>query len=146
MREPVRTTRISPPPLSVLAALALSLPLFLGARVRAGNRSWDARQLSAPFEGAPLRARNLANPYAGQSDAVRAGAKLFSEHCASCHGQDARGQGGAPPLRSSVIQETPSGVLFWFLRNGNLRRGMPSWSGLPDQQRWQLVSYLKTRR
>jgi len=35
-------------------------------------------------------------------------------------------------------------VLFWFLRNGNLRQGMPSWSGLPDQQRWQIVSFLKT--
>ncbi len=38
----------------------------------------------------------------------------------------------------------PPGVLFWFLKNGNLKEGMPSWSRLPDQRRWQLVTYLQT--
>jgi len=38
----------------------------------------------------------------------------------------------------------PAGALFWFL-NGNLKHGMPpSWSRLPDERRWQLVSYLKS--
>jgi hypothetical protein len=38
------------------------------------------------------------------------------------------------------------GELVWFLRNGNLRGGMPSWSGLPIERRWQLVTYLKSLR
>ena len=36
------------------------------------------------------------------------------------------------------------GELQWLLTNGNLGKGMPSWSRLPEQQRWQLVAYLKT--
>ena len=112
----------------------------MGAR----ERSWDIARLSAAFREAPIESRGWPNPYAGRGDAVRAGAKLFRMHCAQCHGESGQGQPGAPALRTSVVQQTPPGVLFWFLRNGNLRQGMPSWSGLPDQQRWQIVSFLKT--
>jgi hypothetical protein len=50
----------------------------------------------------------------------------------------------APDLHSPVVREAAPGTLFWFLKNGNLKEGMPSWSRLPDQQIWQLVSYLRT--
>jgi len=30
------------------------------------------------------------------------------------------------------------------LRNGSLRHGMPSFAHLPEQQRWQIVTYLKS--
>jgi hypothetical protein len=30
------------------------------------------------------------------------------------------------------------------LTNGVVRRGMPVWSKLPEPQRWQLVTYLKS--
>ena len=36
------------------------------------------------------------------------------------------------------------GALFWILTNGVGRRGMPVWSKLPEPQRWQIVSYLKS--
>jgi hypothetical protein len=36
------------------------------------------------------------------------------------------------------------GTIFWILTNGVVRRGMPVWSRLPEQQRWQIVSYLKS--
>jgi hypothetical protein len=36
------------------------------------------------------------------------------------------------------------GVLFWKITNGNSRRGMPSFSGSPEMQRWQIVPYLRT--
>jgi hypothetical protein len=42
-----------------------------------------------------------------------------------------------------VHQATP-GTLFWILTNGVVRRGMPVWSKLPEPQRWQLISYLKS--
>jgi hypothetical protein len=41
------------------------------------------------------------------------------------------------------VERASPGTLFWLLRNGKLDRGMPSWSKLPDQQRWQIVTYLK---
>ena len=42
-----------------------------------------------------------------------------------------------------VKQATP-GELFWLLTNGSLKNGMSSWSRLPDAQRWQLITYLKS--
>ena len=103
----------------------------------------DSRAASI-FRGAPASAARLHNPYRGEAKPVMAGKKLFHQHCASCHGENAQGQGKAPPLRSDVIRDAPDGVLFWFLKNGKVRAGMPSWSGLPPQQRWQIVSFLKS--
>ena len=77
-------------------------------------------------------------------DAIAAGAKLFEHHCAACHGRDAHGIGKAPPLISSVVRDASSGSLYWLLRNGILRRNMPSWSHLPDERRWQIVTRLKS--
>ncbi len=91
----------------------------------------------------PKAAHGSKNPYEGDMEAVRAGRKLFEQHCAVCHGMDARGRGKAPALDSDPIKGIPSGDLFWFLTNGNLWFGMPSWSGLPAARRWQIVTYLK---
>lgn len=107
------------------------------------------RNASAVFGAiaeAPLQARDRQNPYSGQQDAVLAGKKLFHRHCAECHGDDAAGIGRAANLRSAAVQNATPGELEWFLRSGNLRHGMPSWSGLPEQRRWQIVTYLKTLR
>jgi hypothetical protein len=42
------------------------------------------------------------------------------------------------------VHEAPDDALFNFLTNGDLRHGMPSWSRLPEQRRWQIVTYLKS--
>jgi mono/diheme cytochrome c family protein len=42
------------------------------------------------------------------------------------------------------VQQATPGTLFWILTNGVVRRGMPVWSKLPEPQRWQIVSYLKS--
>jgi mono/diheme cytochrome c family protein len=82
---------------------------------------------------------------AERPDTVSAGAILYRDHCQSCHKSDARGDGHKrPPLRSEHIRTASDGDLEWFLRQGDLRHGMPSWSGLPEAQRWQIVSYLKS--
>ena len=36
------------------------------------------------------------------------------------------------------------GTLFWKVTNGNPDRGMPSFSKLPELQRWQIVLFLRT--
>ena len=91
---------------------------------------------------APQKVRTLENPFRGNESARAAGKKLFERHCAECHGQSAEGGAEAPPLRAASEAATP-GMLQWFIKNGNLRAGMPSWSRLPDQQLWQLVTYLQ---
>jgi mono/diheme cytochrome c family protein len=85
-----------------------------------------------------------ANPYAGLPQAAAAGQKLFHRHCAECHGERAYGTDRAPSLRSTTIRSATPGDLNWFILNGNLRAGMPSWSGLPEQRRWQIITYLNT--
>jgi len=97
-----------------------------------------------PVQQAPAGAVALQNPYDDRDAAKRAGAKLFHRHCASCHGQNAEGQNHTPSLASPEVRNAPPGVLFWVLRNGSLRHGMPSFSHLPEQQRWQIVTFLKT--
>jgi mono/diheme cytochrome c family protein len=124
--------------------------LLLGSVAAAGAaaRDWkkDNRGVLLAIARAPLEARSWKNPYEGQPDAVLAGEKLFRQHCAQCHGEDARGTGHAANLRSPDVQGATPGELEWLLRNGNLAAGMPSWSGLPEQRRWQIVAYLKMLR
>jgi cytochrome c oxidase cbb3-type subunit 2 len=95
---------------------------------------------------APAKTRDWKNPYEGKSDALLAGKKLYLQHCAECHGQNARGMRNAISLRTPQVQNATPGELVWFLRNGNLFHGMPAWSGLPEQRRWQIVTYLKSLR
>ncbi len=87
--------------------------------------------------------RKRINPYAGQADAA-AGKILFADHCAKCHGEDASGRHNRPSLRSERVASATDGELAWILRNGNSFKGMPSWSSLPEPERWQIVTYLRT--
>ncbi len=103
-----------------------------------------AGQPGSLVEQAPLPARTRVNPFDGDPEAARAGAKLFARQCASCHGSKAGGIGKAPPLASTDLAQTPSGALFWVLRNGSLQRGMPSFAHLPEARRWQIITYLRT--
>ena len=95
---------------------------------------------------APLKFAQLRNPYEGDRTALEAGRKLFHRECAECHGKDARGIGKAPPLVMPDVYRATPGALFWVLRNGSLKRGMPSYAHQPEQQRWQIVIYLKSLR
>jgi cytochrome c oxidase cbb3-type subunit 2 len=128
--------------LLILAALALISLATVGAAAR--NRGVDRRGVLEAIAQAPAKARTWKNPYGDQPGAVDAGAKLYRRHCAECHGDDARGIGRAADLHSTGVQNATPGELVWFLRNGHLASGMPSWSGLPEQRRWQIVSYVKT--
>jgi cytochrome c oxidase cbb3-type subunit 2 len=128
--------------------LGVSILLLLGSVAAAASSTHhhdtDSRGVYKSIAQAPANARDRKNPYEGQSDALAAGEKLYRRHCAECHGDDARGAQRSANLRSPGVQNATPGELVWFLRNGNLAAGMPSWSGLPEQRRWQIVTYLKT--
>jgi mono/diheme cytochrome c family protein len=112
------------------------LSLFLVVRGVATDNSWMGRVSEND--------RKKVNPDSGQSQAIAAGERMFADHCAQCHGSDALGHGKRPSLRTSEVQNASDGELFWILRNGYLRRGMPSWSSLPEQTRWQIIAYVKS--
>ena len=88
--------------------------------------------------------RARTNPYANQPDAIAGGSRLFADHCAKCHGEDALGRGKRPSLRTREVQQATDGEIFSLLKNGYLRKGMPSWSSLPEPSRWQIIAYIKS--
>jgi glucose/arabinose dehydrogenase len=98
----------------------------------------------AHFHNAPAASAQVKNPYAGQAAAVRAGAKVYATNCSSCHGIGGRGVANIPALNRGATQSAPDGEFFWFITTGSISNGMPSWATLPEQARWQLVTYVKS--
>jgi mono/diheme cytochrome c family protein len=93
---------------------------------------------------APRDEQARVNPYANKLEAVAAGRVLFEDHCAKCHGEDAAGRHGRPSLRGEEVRGATDGELFWLLKNGSTWKGMPSWSELPEPERWQIIAYLRS--
>jgi mono/diheme cytochrome c family protein len=97
---------------------------------------------------APADAAAHPNPLASKPQAAAGGRKLFIRNCVECHGSDGTGmeKKHSADLQLPVVQSQSDGVLFWKITNGNARRGMPSFSKLPELQRWQLVLYVRKLR
>jgi len=110
------------------AAFVASLSLRLAAQVQA----------PASF---PEAARN---PFAGDAKAVTAGAVLFREDCVFCHGVGAHGGMRGPDLTTGTWNHGGSDSdLATTIRSGVPGTAMPP-NNLPDDEIWQLVSYLRT--
>ncbi len=93
---------------------------------------------------APEEASHRKNPLAARPELAAGGAKLFQRNCVECHGKTGEGLKKAADLQLPVVQQQSDGTLFWKITNGNPDRGMPSFSRLPELQRWQLVLYVRT--
>jgi mono/diheme cytochrome c family protein len=102
-----------------------------------------AAQSGSLVQSAPAGAAAKRNPFEGDEQARRAGAKLYARECASCHGRNREGGTHAPPLNGRNMQKSAPGAVYWVLRNGSLRRGMPSFAHMPEAQRWQIVTFLR---
>lgn len=123
--------------------LGLTIPAAWAQKENAAATTKD-NSVYAELSKAPKKAVARRNPLERDPDAVAAGANLFALHCAECHGETAEGARKGPSLRVAEVQRATPGTLFWILTNGVVRRGMPVWSKLPEPQRWQTVSYLKS--
>jgi mono/diheme cytochrome c family protein len=138
-------------PVERVSVVAIGISLFGisvlgGARAVAQKEGAIAAKKStyAALAEAPEKARERKNPFEGDPQAVAAGGKLFDQHCAECHGRNASGARKGPSLLRSEVQQATPGTLFWILTNGVVRRGMPVWSKLPEQERWQIVTFLRS--
>ena len=121
-----------------LASVAVVLA---AATLTAQNRAYEQDPSWRP----PAEAVAKKNPLASRLEAAAGGEKLFKRHCMECHGEDGAGmvKKHSADLQMAKVQEQSDGALFWKLTNGNPDRGMPSFSRLPELQRWQLVLYLR---
>jgi len=123
----------------VSSAAFRAIPLVL-----AGCLTLAAAHAAENFHDAPAAASSVPNPYHGQAAAAHAGGQLYGTYCASCHGGTGQGSGNIPALRQGAAQQATEGALFWFITKGSPANGMPSWASLSEQQRWQIVTYVKT--
>jgi glucose/arabinose dehydrogenase len=99
---------------------------------------------NAGFHNAPATAKAEKNPYAGRADADAAGKAVYSNTCITCHGPSGQGSGNVPPLAQGTAQKASDGEIFWYITQGDIQNGMPSWKSLPEEQRWQVVTYIKS--
>jgi mono/diheme cytochrome c family protein len=100
---------------------------------------------------APEAARDVKNPVPVNPQTLAAGAQLFHENCAPCHGETGRGDGDTGKIikkkpanftDAKLMSEETDGSLFWKMGEG--RGPMPSWKDeLSDKERWQLVNYIR---
>lgn len=96
----------------------------------------------------PVPAALLSSP-----TARRAGARLFAEHCAICHGAAGDGQGlrqndmdRRQPVNLTLppfSQRSHAGRTFLAIRNGVPETAMAPWPSLSDRQTWELVAYIE---
>lgn len=98
---------------------------------------------TAGFHNAPADAAAAQNPDTGSANA-EAGQGIYQQKCAACHGSHGQGMGNIPALATGATQNAKPGEIFWFITHGDVPNGMPAWNSLPEEQRWQLVTYLKS--
>ena len=127
-----------------IAAAAGALAVGITSGIYAQGSDWKA----------PPDAKNVKNPLAAKKSDPKLLAdakKLAEQNCATCHGPGGKGDGPAaaalPPPKpadwtSAKVAAETDGEIFWKISNG--RGSMPPWKHLPDNQRWQLVTYIRS--
>jgi glucose/arabinose dehydrogenase len=96
------------------------------------------------FHDAPESAKAMKDPYEGQKEAIAAGKTLYQRNCLACHGRNGQGTGNVPSLVDGKLEGVTPGEIFWFVTKGSKDNGMPSWAFLPEKDRWEIVTYVKT--
>jgi predicted CXXCH cytochrome family protein len=136
-----------------VVALGVLYAIFVPGLSIANQEPPSAEVLVATWllhQSVPDDAKKATNPFKDDLASIAAGRDLYREKCEACHAYEGGGKttiGGneyprPPALRSFAIQATSDGELFYHIRHGIRNTGMPAWN-LPDNQIWQLVSYIR---
>lgn len=129
---------------SVARSAAGVLALVAGAAFT--SAAWAQGEWKAPAE-----AKSLKNPITKFDAKEKNEAKKVVEtNCVPCHGPSGKGDGPAAaalPIKpadwtSEKVQKQTDGEIFWKMSNG--RGAMPPWKSIPEKERWELVSYIRT--
>jgi len=93
------------------------------------------------------------NPLVANDESLVAGAQVYREHCAVCHGLPgqpktdiAAGMFPKPPQlfeKDDMVTDDPEGTTHWKVTNGIRLSGMPAFPQMSDAQRWQVTLLLK---
>lgn len=153
-----RRTTIS---LVATAAVVIAAALVIGSMIRHGFSTRDEpTQIESMVArsmrhwAVPIDLREAKNPVP-LTPAILADARAhWADHCATCHGNDGRGQTTmgqhlyprAPDMTSPRTQKLSDGELFAIIENGVRLTGMPGWSDGTEPTRrasWTLVHFIR---
>jgi thiosulfate dehydrogenase len=93
----------------------------------------------------------IQNPLSASDETMLAGAKLYRDNCAGCHGSPANpdaslGHAFNPPAPQFMTDpaDMPDNENFYIVQHGIRWTAMPSWGRkFNDTQIWQLVTFIK---
>ena len=126
--------------------LILSLSSLLFSTFIACNRP---KKTGEEWE-APDDADDLKSPVKNNALAEQKGKEVYNLYCSTCHGENGFGDGPAGTsfdrkpanFHRRTIRAQSDGAFFWKITNGRLN--MPAFKQiLSDEQRWQVVSYIR---
>jgi mono/diheme cytochrome c family protein len=96
----------------------------------------------------------MKNPIAASPEVLATGKQLYVKNCLKCHGEAGLGDGPATKfikpapkdISSAAMQDRNSdGALFYKITEG--KKPMPAMkTTLADEQRWQIVHFVRTLR
>jgi len=101
----------------------------------------------------PTPAPTLGPLYPAQAPNTENGATIFAEKCAPCHGQTGLGDGEqgiqlgvAVPAFGLPETARSASLAQWYtiVTRGNIKRFMPPFTSLSDQERWDVAAYAMT--
>lgn len=96
---------------------------------------------------------SVAEPWVPNEQVVAAGAKIYSQNCAMCHGEKGLGDGASaaglnPPPRNLVEGKWKKGGgylgHYQVLLEGIAGGGMASFAHLKSSERWALVQFIES--
>jgi mono/diheme cytochrome c family protein len=100
----------------------------------------------------PSTYRQLRNPMTPSTENIRAGMEHFADHCATCHGNDGRGQTffgkglypKPPDMGAAGTQNKSDGELYYTIQNGVRLSGMPAFGEAHTPEKaWRLVLFIR---
>lgn len=101
----------------------------------------------------PAEYAQKTSPSATDEASIGRGQAIYTQHCATCHGESGMGDGPAgasldPPASpiAHTSQMLADDYLFWRLSEGGLsfKTAMPAWKDILDEnQRWDVLHYVR---
>lgn len=99
----------------------------------------------------PEKEKQRKNPVPNVPEAIESGKNLFNSQCAMCHGAKGDGRGDIalqqklriPDFTDPKVQlQRTDGELFYILGHGH--GDMPAEKRLADQNRWEIILYIRS--
>ena len=125
----------------LLAGIFLTIPFYRAIEAH-GPAGWKA----------PVKERKVKNPAPNTPESRSRGQKIYTDKCASCHGEKGDGRGEmagqlnpTPPdfTDRHMMKEMTEGEIFWKMSTG--KGPMPAYEKeLMEKERWDLVNYIRS--